>query len=209
MKLSDPYANYPSQWAEFDKHAHCGNPEVLNLAGSMGDVNRFGARFRMAKAFRGLNLDDYSLSSIQGYSALCRVMFTWSAFEQFMKVIDTKQLNLSQLLAKHNTSTLQQQIRLLDVDDRLYKFIYDRVNPRHKAELDNYFNTDPCNVTYLASAIRHLFAHGTLTPNANQVEPRVVVEVCELLSCELIKIMDIEFSERIVNFLKEAYPYYF
>ncbi len=204
MKLPDPYAEYPTQWSVFDKHANLG-PAILNLAGSMGDVNRFGARFRLAKAFRGLNLDNYSSSTAQGYSSLCRVMFAWSAFEQFMEVTDTKQSNLGLLLAKYNTPKLQQQIRLLDVDDRLYKFIYDRVNQTHKTELDNYFKADPCNVTYLASAIRHIFAHGTLTPNANQVEPGVVVEVCDLLSRALIKVMDDEFSDRMDNFLEEAY----
>jgi hypothetical protein len=55
----------------------------------------------------------------------------------------------------------------------------------------------------LASAIRHIFAHGWLSPNANQVNPNTVVEICDLLHQFLLSFMDIEFSNRLDKALKE------
>src|SRR5690606_10051532 len=88
-------------------------------------------------------------------------------------------------------------MRAIDRDDAFYRFIQERVNASHRAELENYFNQDPCNVAYLASAIRHIFAHGSLTPNANQVEPSTVVAVCDRISHFLINVMDQEFGGRV------------
>ncbi len=65
---------------------------------------------------------------------------------------------------------------------------------RHKKELDRYFNSDPCNPQYLASSIRHIFTHGPLTPNANEVDPDTVINICKVLSQFLLNIVDSEFN---------------
>ena len=52
---------------------------------SAADVNRFGARYRLASAFKGLNLGGYSDTTAQGYDALTRVTLAWSAFEALLK----------------------------------------------------------------------------------------------------------------------------
>ena len=205
MKIPNPYQDYPQEWATFDFHAGRSCPHELNLAGTIGDVNRFGARFRLAKAFTSLNLDGYSEPTASGYSALCRVLLTWSAFEQFMTAIGVEQRDLATLLAKYDTVKLQHDIRVIDTEDRFYQFVHARVNATHQGELSNYFNADPCNITYLASAIRHIFAHRSLTPNANQVDPCVVTGVCNKLSAVLLYIMDTEFSARITAFVKSVY----
>lgn len=36
----------------------------------IGDVNRFRARYRVAKCFRGIELEDYGEATTAGYSAL-------------------------------------------------------------------------------------------------------------------------------------------
>jgi len=205
MKIPSPHQDYPKEWATYNFHAPRSSPGLLNLTGTVGDVNRFGARFRLAKAFKGLELDGYTEPTASGYSALCRVFLTWSAFEQFMTAIGVKQSGLAALLAKHDTVRLQGDIRAIDTNDRFYRFICAKVNQRHQRELVNYLNADPCNITYLASAIRHIFAHGSLTPNANQVDPCVAIAVCDKLSEVMLHIMDTEFSERINAFVREVY----
>ena len=100
---------------------------------------------------------------------------------------------------------MQTHIRKVDVGDRFYGFIYGRVNPAHKLELDNYFNADPCNVAYLASSIRHIFAHGNLTPNAAQAEPAVVIEICNQLSNFLLGVMNAEFGKLMQAFVDMVY----
>lgn len=83
MKVPGEFENYPSGWKIFDDHAVVPGPDFMGLTPDAGDVNRFGARFRLAKAFRGLNLEGYSSNTASGYDALTRVLLTWSAFEQF------------------------------------------------------------------------------------------------------------------------------
>jgi hypothetical protein len=79
------------------------------------------------------------------------------------------------------------------------------VNATHKRELENYFNDDVCNIGYLASAIRHLFAHGWLTPNANQVDPVVATTICNDLCTFLLRVMDDEFGSRVAAGLDDLF----
>jgi len=205
MKVPDPFESYPTGWKVFDDHALVPGPDFMGLAPDAGDVNRFGARFRLAKSFRGLNLEGYSSNTASGYDALTRVLLTWSAFEQFQHALVLAPNQLGPIMAHYGSANLQKEIRKLDVGDRFYGFIYNRVNPAHKAELDNYFKADPCNVAYLASSIRHIFAHGNLTPNAAQAEPAVVVEICNRLSEFLLNVMAAEFGKLMDAFVKMVY----
>ena len=83
------------------------------------------------------------------------------------------------------------------MDDVFYRFIYERVNATHRRGLDSYLKDDPCSAGYLASAIRHLFAHGWFTPSANQVHPDIAAAVCSRLCDFLIRVMDEEFGSRV------------
>lgn len=186
--------NYPKQWANFDGFVKYHGYSRFNFVGTEGDVNRFGARFRLASSFKGLELEGYQEQTQNGYGALCRIFLCWSAYEVFLEIMGLNVKNTAKILSKYQDFQVAAMIRTLDVNNRFYKFIYERVNKKHKTELDLYLNSDLCNLQYLASAIRHIFAHGPLTPNANEVEPRVVVQICELLSNFLLKVMDEEFS---------------
>jgi hypothetical protein len=181
------------------------DPRWFDLFTSTGDVNRFAARYRLAKSFQGIALEGYSSNTSRGYGALLKIVLTYSAFELFREAIGIRQAELSTLLHKYKAEEWGRKIRAADRDDKFYRFIYERVNQPHKVELDNYFRDDPCNISYLASAIRHIFAHGTLTPNANQAEPAAVLEVCRVLYEAMMTIMDREFEERMVTFEKEVY----
>ena len=200
MLIPSPYKDYPPSWDIFDYYASVASPNYFNLFSSTGDINRFAARYRLAKCFQGMILESITPSTANGYSALCRVLLVWSAFEYFLKAINVRQADLASLLSSYNTQDWIDGIHQADADDKFYRFIYKHVNKAHKKELDNYFGNDPCNVTYLASAIRHLFAHGVLTPNANKAEPENVVAICDVLYDALVSVMDKEFSERMLEF---------
>lgn len=206
MLLSAFYPNnYPPKWDVFDKHVHIVDPKWFGLFTSTGDVNRFAARYRLAKSFRGLKLQGYSSNTAKGYDALLGVLLAYSAFELFREAIGVRQADLAALLHKYDAEAWSRRIRAADLDDRFYRFIYERVNQPHRDQLDSYFRDDPCNISYLASAIRHIFAHGSLTPNANQAEPTAVLEVCRVLYEAMMTIMNREFEERMTNFEKEVY----
>ncbi|EHH1187385.1 hypothetical protein OTE47_004468 [Vibrio vulnificus] len=185
---------YPRQWGNYDGFVNHHGYSRFNFEGTEGDVNRFGARFRLASSFKGLELEGYKEQTQNGYGALCRIFLCWSAYEVFLEIMGLKTSNTATMLSKYQPLKIANVIKSLDVNNKFYNFIYERVNKKHKAELDLYFNSDPCNPQYLASAIRHIFAHGPLTPNANEVEPKVVVEICDSLSEFLLTVMDSEFS---------------
>jgi hypothetical protein len=150
MLIPSPYENYPPNWDIFNYFARIASPSYFNLFSSTGDINRFAARYRLAKCFRGMSLESFSESTANGYSALCRVLLVWSAFEYFLKAINIRQTDLADLLSSYNTKQWIDEIRMADVDEKFYRFIYERANQTHQGELDNYFENDPCNITYMA-----------------------------------------------------------
>lgn len=194
---------YPSKWKDYQGAIPQGFGVFEFVKDSIGDVARFGARYRAASCFQGITLSGYSQSTEAGYSALTRVMFTWSAFETLLAVKGKHPQDANESLERHGAKDLLAQLQTLDKENKFYNFIYERVNESHKKQLDNYFNGDPCNIAYLASAIRHIFAHGWLSPNADAVEPKAVVEICNLLCDFLLSFMDNEFSLIVEQGLKE------
>lgn len=196
---------YPTNWTHYDTNVMYVGAGQFGFEATNGDVNRFGARFRAAAKFQGVLLDGYAPSTVSGYSSLCRVMFAWSAFESFMSICRLEQRTIGSLLDLHGALAVAGEVRAADTGDAFYRFIHERVNAAHRTELENYFRQDPCNVAYLASAIRHIFAHGSLTPNANQVEPSTVVAVCDKLSEFLVGVMDQEFGRRVAEGLDDLH----
>jgi hypothetical protein len=194
-------STYPFNWQHYCDSVPSHSPTVYGFVGDTGDVNRFGARFRVANSFRGIELEGYSDATALGYSAFCRVLFVWSAFESFLRILGIDQTQSGPLLENHGAAKALANLQTLDVDNRFYDFIYQRVNGRHKTELDTYRNGNPCNVGYLASAIRHIFAHGHLTPNANSVDPGIVISICDKLCGFLLHVMNQEFGDRVATFM--------
>lgn len=188
---------YPSHWGYFDGYIKNHHSAPFGFKDDIPNINRFAARFRVASSFSNLNLDNFSASTESGYSGLCRVFLAWSAYEVFLDIIELNPSKTQELLNRYDSQSFILKIRELDAGDRFYKFIYERVNKNHKAELDKYFQEDDCNPQYLASAIRHIFAHGTLSANANDVSPNVVANICNILAEYLLKVMDDEFSRKI------------
>ncbi|MBH1783767.1 hypothetical protein I5W14_21775 [Stenotrophomonas maltophilia] len=194
---------YPANWDRYDRNVFYVGAGQFGFVTENGDVNRFAARFRAAACYRGVNLEGYSATTAAGYSALCRVIFIWSAFEGFLHICGLDQRTVGPILNARGALGVIEDIRRADIGGVFYGFIRDRVNATHRRELDNFFNDDPCNVGYLASAIRHIFAHGWLTPNANQVNSDTVLTVCNRLCDFLLEVMDREFECRVADGLDD------
>lgn len=196
---------YPSGWENYQNLVMHTGASFFGFKENIGDVNRFAARFRAAKCLSGVRLVGYSSSVEAGYSSLCRVLFVYSAFETYLDITSNTRDSISTALTNAGADTLMKRIRSLDTNNRFYKFIYNRVNQSHKKELDNYFNEDPCNVAYLASAIRHIFAHGELSPSAGGSESSEAVKICESVSDFLLRFMDKDFACRIGTGYEQIY----
>ncbi len=84
--VPDPYADYPPRWGTFLDHRE----KVIrsHVFTRLPHVFRFGARYHLARAFRGLDLDGYTLPIKQGYEALTRAALHYSAFEGLLQATD-------------------------------------------------------------------------------------------------------------------------
>jgi len=196
---------YPTNWAHYCSHVFHTGADQFGFNSGTADVNRFSARFRAAASYRGVILEGYSDATAQGYSALCRTLFVWSAFESFLKITNQAQGDMGPCFERHGGAEIAEALKRADPGNLFYTFIHERVNATHQRELANYFNADPCNIGYLASAIRHIFAHGWLTPNANQGDPLVAVSICNQLCDFLILVMDNEFGARVAEGLSDLH----
>jgi hypothetical protein len=198
-------SNYPSEWKNFCSVAGNTGAEFFGFTKPLPEVNRFAARYRAANSFRGLELDGYSSNTTAGYSGLCRVLFVYSAFEAFMKITGHSQTTIGHELEEHGAIRLLSRLKTVDSGNQFYRFIFERVNPVHQTQLQNYFNDDPCNVAFLASSIRHIFAHGFLTPSAGGGEAVDATEICNLVSEFLLAFMDAEFTKRVSKGMDEIF----
>jgi hypothetical protein len=169
----------------------------LGFHGSEGDVQRFIARYRLARSFRGLLLDDYGQATIDGYAAIFRLFLAWSAFERLLEIIGVEQKQAHVLFDAHNVAGLCDRIAQSDNRKSFYSFIRDHTRTAVQAEIDQFLSGNVVDSVYLAAAIRHVFAHGKLSPHANRTIPRKVVRICDDIADFLLRAMDEEFSRRV------------
>jgi hypothetical protein len=114
---------YPTNWDGYDAVVFHVGAVLFGFAGGNGDVNRFGARFRAAASYRGVVLDGYSVATADGYSALCRVLFTWSAFESFLAICNLDQRSAGPTLDAHSGAAITDTIRRTDIGN-LFLSVY-------------------------------------------------------------------------------------
>lgn len=185
-------------WRDF-----CRLPEDFDLS-SIGirtprsEVFRFRARFRAAAAYQRLDLYGYSEATARGYTAFCRVFFVYSAFESFMGILERKYPSeMNDVLRRHGADALLEWLWRRDRDHALYDFLYQRVSSNIKSELEGFARLAPCNIAVLAAAIRHVFAHGHLTPHAGNGSPKRAAEICDAISDFLLAAMSAEFGRMV------------
>jgi hypothetical protein len=98
------------------------------------------------------------------------------------------------------TSDTVQRIRQLDEGARFFNLVHSKANAEHGDEIAKYKRGEAFNPSYLASAIRHIFAHGMLTPNAKGAEPAAVATICDLLSAAHLRAAGEDFQRRVRDF---------
>ena len=114
-----------------------------------------------------------------------------------------QQRDTNPLLTTNESQAILSRIRALDSGNALFKFMKPHLNGPHQKELDLYLSGRPCNPFFLASGMRHLFAHGVLTPNPTDSAGRTIPSVAKVsryLTRVLVKVMDREFGKQIDAF---------
>jgi hypothetical protein len=192
------YDNYPPYWAQWSTFVDAGKrPLDLGFSCALADLNRFAHRYRLAKSFRGIELHQYSQATTYGYGCIFWVFLVWSAFEHFLRIIPCSQDGCTEILRRYPARKAIAYIRAQDPEYRFFGMIASKAHPRGRKELQAFMREEPINYTYLASTIRHIFAHGELTPNVNRSNPTAVGAICEAIAQVHLRVLEREFSRRL------------
>tara|TARA_R110002096_G_scaffold435885_1_gene664029 strand:+ start:1970 stop:2614 length:645 start_codon:yes stop_codon:yes gene_type:complete len=203
--VSEFYSDrYPDGWRDFDRLVPRLPMQAFGISKNLADVNRWAARYRAAASYERISMAQYqSQETVAGYGALIRSILVWSAFERFLPLLGLEQKTSGDLLDKYNSVEVAKNVRKADSNNTFYEFIKSRVdNNALKRELESYFDDNPCNVSYLLSAIRHIFGHGYLTPGSNETDAQITAVICNLLCDFHLDVMNSEFTE-LVNETKK------
>ena len=151
---------------------------ALGFKGSAGDVVRLSNRIRVVKSFRGIDLEGFEARTRKGYEALMLVFLTHSALEQYLRL--TKQ-EIEHLESLHRSRGSEQLLAdIFDSEDpkgKLFDFLHARLKHKVKQDLTACGDRKSCNVAFVSAAIRHIFAHGYLTANPNEMKPEPVQRI--------------------------------
>ncbi|HPD58092.1 MAG TPA: hypothetical protein PKW17_12680 [Smithellaceae bacterium] len=193
--------NTPSGYASFRELSKSGHQAPsMGFHGSNGDVSRFVARFRVAKSFEGILLNDYTMDTVKGYSALFRVFLVWSAFERLMALIGKTSYTILPSLRAYAPAQNLQIMRKHDRQGIFLSFLIQHVNKKLKKELLAIQSGNSNNITFVAAAVRHIFAHGHLSAHADGSHPKDVDAICSILFKFHITVMDHEFSKMVKKY---------
>src|SRR6266508_5890712 len=187
------------RFAKFQELIRSGHyPRAMGFAVRVGDINIFANRIRLARSFRGIQLDGYTDNTVLGYNAFFQMLLTHSALECFLKLNGLKSVGqLEDLLKPYKPEPVIETFIEKDRDGRLFTFLHDHVEERLKPKLEACRNRTSTNVGYILASIRHIFAHGHLTANANRINPRNVYTICKVTSDFLLDFMEREFAKKI------------
>jgi hypothetical protein len=206
LRSRSPYENYPPGWSVFTSGVRIFGAEAFGFVMPVGEVNRFAARYRAAKCFREVVFDGVTVDTGDGYTALCQILLIYSAFEHLLRCLGIEQINTEALLNHSELGRVLQHLRRLNGHRELFATIRPYLNPQHQRQVDDFIQGRRCNPFYLASGIRHAFAHGKLTATPVNAPPRSVATVSRYLSRVLMKVMDREFERRMTEFLAGLEP---
>ena len=193
-----PFIDYPPRWGRLEELYRAGyRPPHIGFPCTRATLNLFASRYWVAKSFRGIQLERYSAATMAGYSGLFRVFAMWSALEAFLRAVDLRLDACGPVLDGHGAACMVAAVRSADTGEQFYRAIKRHVRPKGKAQLEAYFAGASFNPAYLGSTVRHVFAHGILTPNTAGCDPNTVATICDTLFSFFMNVMDAEFVARI------------
>jgi hypothetical protein len=184
--------NYPPRWAEY--RSASGLIHICHAFSRAAEVNRFGARYRLAKSCQ-VQLAGYSPGTAEGYNSIVKVALCWSAFEALLTALSLGKHGVASVSERHDFSDVFRQMRAAGNVMPFFSFVASELDSAgQRKEVELFVRGDPCCGLKLAKAVRHIFFHGTLTPNARGAEASEVAVACLALADGLLSVMDAEFT---------------
>ncbi len=199
--------NYPKAWSRFiiqsralkdEVSLEC-DPQIKRCIENFGDASRWSDRFRLAKSFQSLNVGDAyaGTDTPDVYSAITRIFLVYSSLESYCKILDIscgKESKVAFLQNNSSQENLLSEVRKLDPNYQFFQFLALHLHPRGKLMMEEFIAGKKVNISFLAKAIRHVFAHGILTDNPGKLSPKKFDEISQKLSKFLLDCMDKHFD---------------
>ncbi|MGA2381910.1 MAG: hypothetical protein ABSG61_00590 [Gemmatimonadales bacterium] len=199
MTIPKPEPGLPASYSELAALLDAGRSLAdFGFQSTRPQVYRFVNRYRLAHAFRSIDLAGYSLPTVRAYSALFHILVTWSVVEQYMKITHMTESQVEHLLLRDQQRECLAAIRAADTGANFFNAVADRTRDRLLASKVNACVGGTCDeVLPLVKAVRHAFAHGDLAPGANSARPGVSQKLARTVCTLLLSAIDADFTLRI------------
>ena len=160
---------------------------------SSSELNRFADRYRLARAFNGLEIDGYADDTVKAYSALMRAFLAYSALEQFHKAVKPSgRIHLSDRWADLAISPATE----LKGSDAIIEFLVKTVSSKPlKNKLIAFQRGEHNNALIVATALRHAVAHGFMSVHPEGTSAKVSQLFCNQIASLLLSIADRSFID--------------
>jgi hypothetical protein len=194
--------DYPKEWKKFcDIEKTYGGFTYYSLRSktTIGDLNRFAARYALAKDLDKIIIKNSSEDTMLGYETLMRSLLVWSTSELYFSLLppqsETKYTFLTFTTSEKNK--LRNSLTSIGPDlNNFYYYIRDskNIDKPHKDSVNDFLSGGDFNPMRLLSSVRHTFGHGELSANVNGVNPKSIEFIVNLLKDAILDKIDENFS---------------
>ena len=197
----------PPHWTSFAEIARGLGPSFFGFKDDWPLVHRFRARYRLAHVCKGLKTEGYQSSTAHGYDALTRTFLSWSLFELFLKMTSTKgDTAIAALLDAHGAPALLDRIKAVPAYDRFFAAILENLDrQKHRTAVTLFLAGQPCDPGIVLACVRHVFAHGFLTPNARGIDPDNAAAICNDMTEFILALVRDHWQRMVGDGLAEVY----
>ncbi len=171
------------------------------------NLNRFTYRYRIARAFIGINAPDIGERTIRGYAVGMKLLLAYSAFDEIRAVrnsipkIKPPKGSYTKIESKFLANKLRENSEL----PKLLR-ISTAVNNKNLAEqVSSFFENRNDDVMCIATALRNTFAHGVFTAAGAGLTTKRKQKIVDELANEVLNMTDelaLECVTQIENSLK-------
>jgi hypothetical protein len=155
-------------------------------------LNIAHARLRVAKRFAGVRIDKASPSLVRGYSVGVRLLLSYSAAETMGRAIgpSVKQWAIAD-------ESIRLQMQRTGSQLRNWDFVLDK---KTRDKVDGFVRGEHDNVCVIATALRHLMAHGHFAPAGKLAMTAAATKAVETLCEHLLAATE----QRFVSWFEET-----
>ena len=128
-------------------------------------LNRFTYRYRIARAFVGINAPDIGDKTVRGYAAGMKLLLAYSAFDEIRLAriafpkLRPKKGEYTKIVNVNLASKLRDNKEL----EALLSIATAVKNPSLKNDIEMFFQNNNDDVMCIATGLRNAFAHGVFT----------------------------------------------